>query len=181
MSAAPAIPWPERLYRARRWLYLSVLGVSIVCLGGVWLLVSSGSRGIAGAVAGVMLAVWLATGLASLVMRPSRADQPEVEARSVSERLNRVRGRVMRAGLITYLTVLGLSIVGLAGVWLLESSGSREIAGGVAGVLVAVWLATGLATLVVVVLMVMAAMVSTSLKVLGLAGVTGEKGDGGDV
>lgn len=173
------------MYRIRVRLYLSVLAFSVVAFTVAWILVSSASGAMAGVLAGLMLAVWLTTGLATLAMhRPAAtgSSQPSTpRAQSLPGRLHQARARVMRAGLMVYLGVLGLSCVGLVAVWVFESSGSRGIAGVISGVLLAVWLATAVVTLVVVVLLVVSAMVATALKVLALTGATGAIGGCGDV
>lgn len=98
-------------------------------------------------------------------------------------RLDAARARVRGVAPRTYLTVLAVSVVGLAGTWVSELLHARDLAGVLAGVLLAVWTATALATLGVVVLLVGSALVSGALKVLALSvgGRAREKGSQGDV
>lgn len=92
-------------------------------------------------------------------------------------RLDAARGRARRMLLRAFPVVLGMSLLGVAWTWVAELMHADGAAGVAAGVLVAVWLASGLATLVVVVLLVASAGVSWVLKFLGVitAGRAGER------
>lgn len=72
----------------------------------------------------------------------------------------RVRAMAPRALLV----VLGISVVGLAGAWVAESTGAVEVAGLLAGVLLAVWASAAALTVVLWVLLVLSTVAAAALR-----------------
>lgn len=80
------------------------------------------------------------------------------------QRLTASSARVSAAAPRALLVVLAISVVGLAGAWLAEITGVVEVAGLLAGVLLAVWGAAAALLLVGLVLVVLAKTAAAALR-----------------
>lgn len=83
---------------------------------------------------------------------------------ALAQRLTNSSHRVTTIAPRAFLTVLGISVVGLACTWVAELADVAEVAGLLAGVLLAVWVSTGALTLLAFVLVVLSRLAAAVLK-----------------
>jgi hypothetical protein len=91
------------------------------------------------------------------------------------QRLGTSSARVSAMAPRALLVVLAISVAGLAGAWLAESTGVVEVAGLLAGMLLAVWGAAAVVTVVLLVLVVLAKITAAALRFCAVVTTTSSK------
>lgn len=94
------------------------------------------------------------------------------------ERLTTSSARVSAAAPRALLVVFAISVLGLAGAWLAETTGVVEVAGLLAGVLVAVWGAAAALLVLVLVLVVLAKTAAAALRFSAVVTASSKTGRG---